>query len=91
MTAPSRIRRTFAPRVTLPSVTMQPAMTPILRGAEDLAHLDVADDVLDGLRRQHALHGVAQLVDRAVDDRVGADLDALAVGELARRRPPGAR
>src|SRR5262249_58982172 len=54
------------------------------RSAEDLADLEVADDVLDGLRRQHALHGVAQLVDRAVDDRVQADLDTLAVGQLAR-------
>src|SRR3954454_19986917 len=53
------------------------------RRAEDLADLDVAHDVLDGLRREHALHGVAQLVDRAVDDRVGADLHALAVRELA--------
>src|SRR3954447_22796456 len=54
------------------------------RRAEYLAHLDLADDVLDGLRRQHALHGVAQLVDRAVDHRVGADLDALTVGERRR-------
>src|SRR3954469_12521015 len=54
------------------------------RSAEDLADLDVADDVLDGLRRQQALHGVAQLVDRAVDDRVGPDLDALSVGERTR-------
>ena len=28
MIVPSRTRRTFAPRVTVPSVTMQPAMVP---------------------------------------------------------------
>src|SRR3954453_3217083 len=54
------------------------------RSAEDLAHLDLAHHVLDGLRRQHALHGVAQLVDRAVDHRVRADLDALAIGQRGR-------
>src|SRR3954468_3400984 len=54
------------------------------RRAEDLADLDVADDVLDGLGRQQTLHGVAQFVDRAVDDGVRADLDALAVGQRPR-------
>src|SRR5215207_3961024 len=54
------------------------------RGAEDRAHLDGADRLLDLLGREHALHRVAQLVDRAVDHRVGADLDALAVGDDAR-------
>src|SRR4051794_28618621 len=54
------------------------------RGTEGLAHLDLAHDVLDGLRGEHALHGVPQFVDRAVDDRVRPDLHALAVGQGAR-------
>ena len=33
---------------------------------------------------QHAGHGVAQVVERLVDDRVVADLDALALGDGAR-------
>src|SRR5918994_211087 len=53
------------------------------RGAEDGADLDGPDALLDLLRREHALHGVAELVDRAVDHGVGPDLDALAVRDLA--------
>src|SRR4051794_4028582 len=51
------------------------------RGAEGLAHLDGPDGLLDLLGLEHALHRVAQIVERLVDDRVGADLDALAVGD----------
>ena len=40
--------------------------------------------VLDLLGLEHALHRVAQLVEALVDDRVVADLDALAVGQRAR-------
>ena len=54
---------------------------PDARGAEDRTHLDLADRLLDLLGREHALHRVAQLLEGAVDDRVGADLDALAVGD----------
>ena len=54
-----------------------------LGGLEDRPDLDLADGLLDLLRREHALHGVAEVVERAVDDRVCADLDALAVGERA--------
>src|SRR4051794_11398242 len=53
------------------------------RGAEGLADLGGADGLLDLLGREQALHGVAQLLDDLVDDRVGADLDALAVRHLA--------
>src|SRR5918994_1748601 len=53
------------------------------RGAEDGADLDGPDALLDLLGCEHALHGVAELVDRAVDDRVGPDLNALAVRDLA--------
>src|SRR3954447_22728815 len=52
-------------------------------GAEDRADLDVAEGVLDLLGLEHALHRRADLLERAVDDRVGADLDALALGEQA--------
>ena len=40
-------------------------MTPILRRAEGLADLDRADRLLDLLGLEHALHGVAQVVERA--------------------------
>ena len=53
-------------------------------GAEDLADLGRAERLLDLLGREHALHRVAQLLDRAVDHRVVADLDALALGHRAR-------
>src|SRR5205823_6210159 len=50
------------------------------RGAEGLAHLDGADGLLDLLGLEQALHRGAQLLEHAIDDRVAADLDALAVG-----------
>src|SRR3954447_10403837 len=53
-------------------------------GAEDRADLDVAEGVLDLLGLEHALHRRADLLERAVDDGVGADLDALALGEQTR-------
>src|SRR4051812_43183986 len=53
------------------------------RGAERLTYLGGADGLLDLLGREQALHGVAQLLDDLVDDRVEPDLDALAVGDLA--------
>ena len=49
--------------------------------AEGRANLDVADDVLDNLRRQHSDKGSLDVVDRPVDHAVGADVDALALGE----------
>src|SRR5919202_4102537 len=54
------------------------------RGAEGGAHLGGADGLLDLLGLQHALHRVAQVVERLVDDRVRPDLDALALGRGAR-------
>src|SRR3954471_15978448 len=54
------------------------------RGAERRADLDGADGLLDLLRREHALHGVAQVVERLVDHRVAADLHAFALGGGAR-------
>ena len=52
-----------------------------LRRPEGLADLDLAERVLDLLGVEHALHRGAELLDRLVDHRVAADLDALAVGE----------
>ena len=43
-----------------------------------------ADGLLDLLGREHAGHRVAQVVERLVDDRVVADLHALALGRGAR-------
>ena len=57
-------------------------MLPNLRGAEDLAHLGGAELHLLVLRLEHALEGRLDVVDRLVDDRVEAHVDALAVGQL---------
>ena len=59
-------------------------MLPNLLDAEDLADLGGAELRLFVLRLEHALERRLDLVDRLVDDRVVADVDALAVGELAR-------
>ena len=59
------------------------------RGLEGLAHLGGADRLLDLLRLEQALHRGAQLLDDLVDDAVGADLDALALGHLPARRRTG--
>ena len=47
------------------------------------AHLELADDVLDDVGLEQADQGVADVLDRAVDDPVGADVHALALGEDA--------
>ena len=52
--------------------------------AEDLADLRGAQLDLFVLRLEHALEGRLDLLDGLVDDRVVADLHALAVGQLAR-------
>ena len=46
------------------------------------AHLGGADGLLDLLGVEQSLHRRAQVLDDVVDDRVGADLDALAVRDL---------
>src|SRR6478609_8271179 len=53
-----------------------------LAAPEDLADLCGAQLDLLELRLEHALEGLLDLVDRLVDDRVVADLDALALGDL---------
>src|SRR6478736_2001131 len=53
-----------------------------LAAAEDLADLRGAELDLLVLRLEHALEGLLDLVDRLVDDRVVADLDTLALGDL---------
>src|SRR5207248_7677333 len=55
-----------------------------LGGLEDLANLRAAELDLFVLRLEHALQGLLDLVDRLVDDRVVADVDALAGGPLGR-------
>ena len=57
-------------------------MLPNLRGPEDLADLGGAELDLLVLRLEHALERRLDLVDGLVDDRVVADVDALAVGQL---------
>src|SRR5688572_22952031 len=50
---------------------------------EDLEHLGVAGDDLLVLGLEHAHHGGLDLLEDLVDDLVGADLDALGLGQLA--------
>src|SRR5205085_7731508 len=54
------------------------------RHPEDLPDLRGAELGLLELRLEHALERGLDLLDRLVDDRVVADLDALALGQLAR-------
>src|SRR6266511_1424571 len=56
------------------------------RGAEGLQHLGLADALLDLLGLEHALERGAQVLGDLVDHRVGADVDALFVGDAARLR-----
>src|SRR5690606_30868494 len=53
-----------------------------LRGAEDLADLRGAQLGLLVLRLEHALERGLHVLDRLVDDRVEADVDALALGQV---------
>ena len=53
---------------------------------EDFADRGVAEEALAQGRRQHARQRVAHVVDHIVDDRVVADLDAVALGQVARLR-----
>ena len=66
-------------RVIFPSVTSQPAMSHP-RGLEELLHLGLAERLLDLDGFEQALHRRPQVLGDLVDDRVGADLDALALG-----------
>ena len=49
---------------------------------EDLADLGVAGDHLFELGREHADHGVLDVLEQLVDDLVGPDLDAFGLGQL---------
>src|SRR5215210_4697584 len=51
------------------------------RGAEDRAYLGLAQDLLALDRGEHADERLADVVGELVDDPVGADVDALALGE----------
>ena len=83
MTVPSRTTRTLRAARDLALGDERAGDRADPRGFEQLAHLGLAERGLDLGGLEHALHRRAQLLDRAVDDRVGADLDALAVGDLA--------
>src|SRR5512146_1512576 len=54
------------------------------RGAEEGAHLDLADRLLGRDRGEHADERLLDVLRQLVDDAVRADLDALALRELAR-------
>ena len=82
MTTLSRIRRTLAPRSTLPSVTLAARDLADLGDVEHLLDRRVAEEDLAHRRRQQARHGRFHVVHEIVDDVVVADLDALRVGGL---------
>ena len=70
--------------MTFPSVTNEPAIVPMREARKSWRTSAWPSGVLDLVGLEHALHRRAQLLDRAVDHRVGADLDALALGDRAR-------
>ena len=88
-TVPSRSRRTLAARDRLALGHLTAGDAADFRGFEGFFDDDLADRLLDLERVQQALHRVAQVFGDFVDDRVGADVDALAVGGAAgvRQRP----
>src|SRR5579863_8517636 len=57
-----------------------------LADVEDLANLGVAEETLAPGRRQQARQGAFHVLDHLVDDRVIADLDAVASRQIARLR-----
>ena len=67
-----------------PLVTKQPATRPTRGHAEDLADLGVAGDDLFELGLEHADERVVDVFEDVVDDLVEPELDAFALGELAR-------
>src|SRR3990170_1478864 len=54
------------------------------RGAEERAHLGLAQRLLDRLRREHADESLLDVLGELVDDPVRAHVHALALGELLR-------
>src|SRR3954454_4776963 len=56
------------------------------RRAEDRAHFDLAEDRLGLDRLEHADERLLDVLGELVNDAVGADLDALALGQRARLR-----
>ena len=83
MIVPSRRKRTFEPRV-IDAVAHVAAGDRADPGhPEDLADLGLAGDDLFELGREHADHGLLDVLEQLVDDLVGPDLDVLGVGQLA--------
>ena len=79
--APSRTTRTRAERSSLPVVTMQPAMTPRreLRKSARTSASPRTSSTVSGA--SSADEGLLDVLGQLVDHAVGADVDALAVGE----------
>ncbi len=77
------MRRTLAPRSTVPSVTRQPATLPtfVMLKISRISALPSMVSRSSGVSRPDiaALH----VVDEVVDDVVVADLDAVALGDVA--------
>ena len=66
-------------------------MTPMLEARKVSRTSTVRNRALDLFGLEQSLHCGTELVDHLVDDRVVADLHALAVGDLDGRRRPAAR
>ena len=84
MIVPSRRKRTFEPRVIVPAEHVAAGDGADAGHPEDLADLGLARDDLFVLGREHADHGLLDVLEHLVDDLVGPDLDVLGVGQLAR-------
>ena len=84
ITVPSRTTRTWAPRRTTPFVTMQPAIVPSRETLNSARTSASPEDLLGRDRRQHPDERLLDVLGQLVDDAVGADVDALALGELPR-------
>ena len=84
MIVPSRRKRTFEPAGDHTRAHVAAGDGADARHPEDLADLGLAGDDLFVLGGEHADHRLLDVLEQLVDDLVGADLDVLGVGQLAR-------
>ena len=80
----SRVRRALRPLRMTPSSDEQAGGLVLLAGREDFLDLGAADDRLDDLGPELARHRALHPVGQVIDDVVIAELDLVALGDLAR-------
>ena len=84
ITTLSRMRRTFAPRFDDAFGDAAAGDLADLRDVEHFEDFRVAEELLARFGRQHAGQRRLHVIDDVVDDVVVADVDAVALGPLAR-------